>query len=67
MGNQPPGTILRLSGSNLAFNKPAYPYGIDHGYGMRTEIGTATFRTFEKCEIVYSSGVMVASCLLMNN
>ena len=34
---------FETSGSNLAFNTPAYPYGIDYGYGMRTEIGTATF------------------------
>ena len=40
-GNQPPKHHFETSGSNLAFNKPAYPYGIDHGYGMRTEIGTA--------------------------
>ena len=46
-GNQPPRHHFETSGSNLAFNTPAYPYGIDHGYGMRTEIGTATFPTFE--------------------
>lgn len=46
-GNQPPRHHFDTSGSNLAFNTPAYPYGIDHGYGMRTEIGTATFPTFE--------------------
>ncbi|WP_106829743.1 galactose-binding domain-containing protein [Parabacteroides pacaensis] len=46
-GNQPPKHHFETSGSNLAFNKPPYPYGIDHGYGMRTEIGTATFPTFE--------------------
>ena len=46
-GNQPPSHHFETSGSNLAFNTPAYPYGIDHGYGMRTEIGTATFPTFE--------------------
>ena len=46
-GNQPPRHHFETSGSKLAFNTPAYPYGIDHGYGMRTEIGTATFPTFE--------------------
>lgn len=46
-GNQPPKHHFETSGSNLAFNTPAYPYGVDHGYGMRTEIGTATFPTFE--------------------
>ncbi len=46
-GNRPPKHHFETSASNLAFNKPAYPYGIDHGYGMRTEIGTATFPTFE--------------------
>ena len=35
-GNQPPRHHFETSGSNLAFNTPAYPYGIDHGYGMRT-------------------------------
>ena len=46
-GNQPPRHHFETSGSNLAFNTPAYPYGVDHGYGLRTEIGTATFPTFE--------------------
>ena len=46
-GNQPPRHHFETSGSNLAFNTPAYPYGIDYGYGMRTERGTATFPTFE--------------------
>ena len=50
-GNQPPKHHFETSGSNLAFNKPAYPYGIDHGYGMRTEIGTATFPTFESVKL----------------
>lgn len=45
--NQPPKHHFETSSSNLAFNKPAYPYGVDHGYGLRTEIGTATFPTFE--------------------
>lgn len=46
-GNQPPKHHFETSGSNLAFNKPAYPYGINYGYGMRSEIGTATFPTYE--------------------
>ena len=50
-GNQPPRHHFETSGSNLAFNTPAYPYGIDHGYGMRTEIGTATFPTFESVKL----------------
>lgn len=50
-GNQPPRHHFETSASNLAFNKPAYPYGIDHGYGMRTEIGTATFPTFESVKL----------------
>ena len=45
--NLPPRHHFETSASNLAFNNPPYPYGIDHGYGMRTEIGTATFPTFE--------------------
>lgn len=35
------------SWSNLAFDKPAYPYGEDYGYGFRSEIGMATFPTYE--------------------
>lgn len=35
------------SWSNLAFEKPAYPYGNDYGYGFRSEIGMATFPTYE--------------------
>ncbi len=46
-GNQPPKHHFETSGSNLAWNKPPYPYGPDRGYGLRTEIGTATFPTFE--------------------
>ncbi|WP_114789118.1 glycoside hydrolase family 2 TIM barrel-domain containing protein [Niabella yanshanensis] len=46
-GNQPPRHHFETSGSNLAWNKPAYPYGTDHGYGMRSEIGMATFPNFE--------------------
>jgi len=43
----PPRHHFSTSGSNLAFNKPAYPYGIDYGYGFRSEIGMATFPTYE--------------------
>lgn len=46
-GNFPPKHHFETSASNLAFNKPSYPYGIDYGYGLRSEIGTATFPTFE--------------------
>lgn len=46
-GNQPPKHHFENSGSNLAWNEPPYPYGADRGYGLRTEIGTATFPTFE--------------------
>ncbi|MFT3903018.1 MAG: glycoside hydrolase family 2 TIM barrel-domain containing protein [Niabella sp.] len=46
-GNQPPRHHFETSGSNLAWNKPAYPYGSDRGYGLRSEIGTATFPTYE--------------------
>lgn len=46
-GNQPPKHHFETSGSNLAFNDPPYPYGSDYGYGMRSEIGTATFPTYE--------------------
>lgn len=51
--NFPPKHHFETSASNLAFGKPAYPYGIDHGYGLRSEIGTATFPTFESvCEFI---------------
>ena len=43
----PPHHHFSTSGSNLAFNKPSYPYGIDYGYGFRSEIGMATFPTYE--------------------
>lgn len=46
-GNQPPRHHFDTPGSNLAFNNPPYPYGSNYGYGLRTEIGTATFPTFE--------------------
>lgn len=46
-GNQPPRHHFESSGSNLAWNNPPYPYGSDRGYGMRSEIGTATFPTYE--------------------
>lgn len=46
-GNQPPRHHFETSGSNLAWNNPPYPYGSDRGYGMRSEIGTATFPTYE--------------------
>ena len=45
--DMPPRHHFETSASNLAFNKPSYPYGIDHGYGFRSEIGMATFPTFE--------------------
>ncbi|OJV45259.1 MAG: beta-mannosidase [Bacteroidales bacterium 36-12] len=46
-GNQPPKHHFENSGSNLAWDKPPYPYGSDRGYGLRTEIGTATFPNYE--------------------
>ena len=39
------------SWSNLAFDKPAYPYGNDYGYGCRSEIGMATFPTYESTKL----------------
>ncbi|MGN0068962.1 MAG: glycosyl hydrolase 2 galactose-binding domain-containing protein [Prevotella sp.] len=47
----PPRHHFSTSASNLAFNKPAYPYGIDYGYGFRSEIGMATFPTFESVRL----------------
>lgn len=46
-GNQPPKHHFENSGSNLAWNDPPYPYGADRGYGLRTEIGMATFPNYE--------------------
>lgn len=49
--NMPPRHHFETSASNLAFNKPSYPYGIDHGYGFRSEIGMGTFPTFESTKL----------------
>lgn len=49
--NMPPRHHFSTSGSNLAFNKPSYPYGIDYGYGMRSEIGMATFPAYESVKL----------------
>lgn len=49
--NMPPRHHFSTSGSNLAFDKPGYPYGIDYGYGMRSEIGMATFPAFESVKL----------------
>lgn len=43
----PPAHHFETSASNLAFEKPAYPYGYNYGYGFRTEIGMATFPQYE--------------------
>ena len=43
----PPHHHFETSASNLAFNTPSYPYGHNYGYGCRSEIGMATFPTFE--------------------
>ena len=43
----PPRHHFETSASNLAFNTPSYPYGNNYGYGCRSEIGMATFPTFE--------------------
>jgi len=45
--NQTPKQHFENSGSNLAWDKPPYPYGSDRGYGFRSEIGTATFPAYE--------------------
>ena len=42
-----PSHHFETSASNLAFNKPSYPYGPNYGYGFRTEIGMATFPQYE--------------------
>lgn len=49
--NMPPRHHFSTSGSNLAFNNPPYPYGIDYGYGMRSEIGMATFPAYESVKL----------------
>ncbi|MGI6242235.1 MAG: glycosyl hydrolase 2 galactose-binding domain-containing protein [Prevotella sp.] len=43
----PPKHHFETSGSNLAFNHPAYPYGSNYGYGFRSEIGMPTFPQYE--------------------
>ncbi|WP_044111151.1 glycoside hydrolase family 2 protein [Xylanibacter brevis] len=45
--DMPPRHHFETSASNLAFNTPSYPYGNNYGYGCRSEIGMATFPTFE--------------------
>lgn len=50
-GNHRPKRHFENSGSNLAWNNPPYPYGSDRGYGMRSEIGTATFPTYESVKM----------------
>ncbi|MDR2087425.1 MAG: T9SS type A sorting domain-containing protein [Dysgonamonadaceae bacterium] len=42
--NRTPKSHFESSASNLG---DGYPYGANYGYGLRTEIGTATFPTFE--------------------
>jgi hypothetical protein len=42
--NRTPKSHFESSASNLG---NGYPYGVNYGYGLRTEIGTATFPTFE--------------------
>ena len=49
--NFPPRHHFETSASNLAFNTPAYPYGSDYGYGMRSEIGMATFPVYESVKL----------------
>lgn len=45
--DMPPRHHFETSSSNLAFNHPAYPYGSNYGYGFRSEMGMATFPTYE--------------------
>ena len=49
--DMPPRHHFETSASNLAFNKPAYPYGRTYGYGMRSEIGMATFPQYESVKL----------------
>mgnify|MGYP003674574033 CR=1 FL=1 len=56
-GNRSPKDHFENSGSNLAWNKPPYPYGSDRGYGLRSEIGTTTFPTYESI-IIYTTNLI---------
>ena len=47
----PPRHHFETSASNLAFDTPAYPYGRTYGYGMRSEIGMATFPQYESVQL----------------
>lgn len=47
----PPRHHFETSASNLAFNKPSYPYGNTFGYGFRSEIGMATFPQYESVSL----------------
>lgn len=49
--DMPPRHHFETSASNLAFNTPSYPYGNNYGYGMRSEIGMATFPQYESVQL----------------
>jgi hypothetical protein len=49
--NRPPRHHFETSSSGLVLLKPPYPYGIDHGYGMRSELGMGTMPNYESVKL----------------
>ena len=49
--NRPPRHHFETSSSGLVLLNPPYPYGIDHGYGMRSELGMGTMPNYESVKL----------------
>lgn len=49
--NRPPRHHFETSSSGLVLLKPPYPYGIDYGYGMRSELGMGTMPNYESVKL----------------
>lgn len=49
--NRPPRHHYETSSSGLVLLRPPYPYGIDHGYGMRSELGMGTMPNYESVKL----------------
>jgi hypothetical protein len=49
--NRPPRHHFETSSSGLVLLKPPYPYGIDYGYGMRSELGMGTMPNYESVQL----------------
>ncbi|MDO5447757.1 MAG: discoidin domain-containing protein, partial [Prevotellaceae bacterium] len=49
--NRPPRFHFETSLGGLVLLNPPYPYGIDYGYGCRSEIGMATMPNYESVDL----------------